>query len=86
MERALELWDLVPNAADLVPVDRGGLCAWAAELASCTGAGPRAVELAERAIDEAAGDPHGPPTSTAVSAATSTRAAGPTTRWWRTSR
>ena len=58
VERALELWDLVPNAADLVPVDRGGLCAWAAELASSTGAGPRAVELAERAIDEVAGDPH----------------------------
>ena len=57
VERALELWDLVPNAADLVPVDRGGLCAWAAEIASCTGAGPRAVELAERAIDEVAGDP-----------------------------
>ena len=58
VERALELWDLVPNAADLVPVDRGGLCAWAAEIASSTGAGPRAVELAERAIDEVAGDPH----------------------------
>ena len=58
VERALELWDLVPNAADLVPIDRGGLCAWAAELASSTGAGPRAVELAERAIDEVAGDPH----------------------------
>jgi DNA-binding CsgD family transcriptional regulator/tetratricopeptide (TPR) repeat protein len=58
LERALELWDLVPNASDLVPVDRGGLCAWAAEIASSTGAGPRAVELAERAIDEIAGDPH----------------------------
>ena len=58
VERALELWDLVPNAADLVPVDRGGLCAWAAEIASSTGAGPRAVELAERAIVEVAGDPH----------------------------
>ncbi len=55
--RALELWDLVVNAADLVPIDRGELCAWAAELASNTGAGPRAVELTELAIDEAAGDP-----------------------------
>jgi tetratricopeptide (TPR) repeat protein len=58
VERALELWDLVPNAADLVPVDCGGLCAWAAELASNTGASPRAVELAERAIAEVAGDSH----------------------------
>jgi DNA-binding CsgD family transcriptional regulator/tetratricopeptide (TPR) repeat protein len=58
VERALELWDLVPNAADLVPVDRGGLCAWAADVASRTGAGPRAVELAERAIDEVGSDPH----------------------------
>ena len=57
VERALELWDFVPNAADLVPVDRGGLCAWAAEIASGTGDGPRAVELAERAIAEVAGDP-----------------------------
>jgi DNA-binding CsgD family transcriptional regulator/tetratricopeptide (TPR) repeat protein len=57
VERALELWDLVPNAADLVSVDRGGLCAWGAEIASSTGAGPRAVTLAERAIDEVAGDP-----------------------------
>jgi DNA-binding CsgD family transcriptional regulator len=58
VERALELWDLVPDAADRVPVDHGGLCAWAAEIASSTGAGPRAVELAERAIDDVAGDPH----------------------------
>lgn len=58
VERALELWDLVPNATDLVPVDRGGLLSWAAEIASSTGAGPRAVELAERAIHEVAGDPH----------------------------
>ena len=57
VERALGLWDLVPNAADLVPIDRGGLCAWAAEIASNTGAGPRAVELAERAIVEVAGEP-----------------------------
>ncbi len=57
VERALGLWDLVPNAADLVPIDRGGLCAWAAELASNTGAGPQAVELAQRAIVEVAGEP-----------------------------
>ena len=92
VERALELWDLVPNAADLVPVDRGGLCAWAAEIASSTGAGPRAVELAERAIDRRRATHTGWRTCTAVSAATSTRAAAPTPRWrrasgwWRSSR
>ena len=58
VERALELWDLVSNVADLVPIDLGELCAWAAEIASNTGAGPRAVELAQWAIDELAGDSH----------------------------
>jgi DNA-binding CsgD family transcriptional regulator len=41
----------VPEAAELVGLDLAGLCAWAAELAGETGAAPRAVELARRAIE-----------------------------------
>ena len=51
LERALALWETVPGAAELARVDLAGLCAWAAELASQTGAAPRAVELVRRAID-----------------------------------
>jgi DNA-binding CsgD family transcriptional regulator/tetratricopeptide (TPR) repeat protein len=51
LERALRLWDAVPDAADLVNVDLAGLCSSAAELAWNTGAAPRAVELAQRAIE-----------------------------------
>src|SRR6266545_3691824 len=51
LERALRLWDAVPDAADLVKVDLAGLCSSAAELAWNTGAAPRAVELAQRAIE-----------------------------------
>ncbi|HYY79016.1 MAG TPA: AAA family ATPase [Actinomycetes bacterium] len=51
LERALALWPAVPDAAELVRLDLAGLCAWTAELASQTGAAPRAVELTRRAID-----------------------------------
>jgi DNA-binding CsgD family transcriptional regulator/tetratricopeptide (TPR) repeat protein len=51
LERAISLWPVVANAAELAGSDLGGLCSWAAELASDTGEGPRAVELARRAID-----------------------------------
>jgi tetratricopeptide (TPR) repeat protein len=51
LERALQLWDAVPDAAELVKVDLAGLCASAAEAAWHTGAAPRAVELARRAIE-----------------------------------
>jgi DNA-binding CsgD family transcriptional regulator/tetratricopeptide (TPR) repeat protein len=51
LERALSLWPAVADAADLVKVDLGGLCAWAAELAWQTGAAPRAVQLAQQAIE-----------------------------------
>ena len=50
LERALALWPAVPEAAELVGLDLAGLCAWAAELASQTGAAAWAVELARRAI------------------------------------
>ena len=50
VERALALWPEVPDAAELVQVDLAELCSWAAKLASQTGAAPRAVELAQRAI------------------------------------
>jgi DNA-binding CsgD family transcriptional regulator/tetratricopeptide (TPR) repeat protein len=50
LERALALWQAVPDAAELVRLDLAELCSWAAELASQTGAAPRAVELTRRAI------------------------------------
>lgn len=51
VERALTLWETVPNPAELVKVDLTELCSWAAELASHVGAAPRAIELARRAIE-----------------------------------
>ena len=45
LERALALWHAVPDAAELAGLDLAELCSWAAELASQTGAAPRAVEL-----------------------------------------
>jgi DNA-binding CsgD family transcriptional regulator/tetratricopeptide (TPR) repeat protein len=50
LERALELWDLVPEAAELAGLDLAALLEWTAEVADHTGAGPRAVELVRRAI------------------------------------
>jgi DNA-binding CsgD family transcriptional regulator/tetratricopeptide (TPR) repeat protein len=59
LERALMLWNAVPDAAELTQVDLAGLCSWTAELASQLGAAPRAVELARRAMDLVGGsDPH----------------------------
>jgi DNA-binding CsgD family transcriptional regulator/tetratricopeptide (TPR) repeat protein len=51
LERALELWDAVPDARELVGIDLAELSGRAAELASQTGAAPRAVELTRRAIE-----------------------------------
>jgi DNA-binding CsgD family transcriptional regulator len=51
LERALALWDSVPDAAEHAGVDLAELCTWTAELASQTGAAPRAVELGRRAIE-----------------------------------
>jgi DNA-binding CsgD family transcriptional regulator/tetratricopeptide (TPR) repeat protein len=51
VERALALWDAVPDAADVARLDLAELCSWAAELAGQTGAAPRAVELGGRAIE-----------------------------------
>jgi DNA-binding CsgD family transcriptional regulator/tetratricopeptide (TPR) repeat protein len=57
LERAIELWDLVPGAAELVGLDLAALLAWTAEVAGQTGAGPRAVELARRAVALVQDDP-----------------------------
>ncbi len=55
LERALSLWDAVPDAG----LDLAELCAWAAELAGHVGAAPRAVELSRRAIELVGpSDPH----------------------------
>ena len=59
LERALALWPAVPDAAELAGLDLAQLCTWAAKLASQTGAAPRAVELARRAIElVGTEDPH----------------------------
>jgi DNA-binding CsgD family transcriptional regulator len=59
LERALALWPAVPDAAKLAGLDLAELCTWAAKLASQTGAAPRAVELARRAIElVGTEDPH----------------------------
>ena len=51
LERALALWHAVPDAVELVGLDLAELCSWASELASQTGAAPRAHELGRRAIE-----------------------------------
>jgi tetratricopeptide (TPR) repeat protein len=51
LERAHALWEAVPDAHERVGIDRAELCAWTAKQASETGAAPRAVELARRAIE-----------------------------------
>jgi DNA-binding CsgD family transcriptional regulator/tetratricopeptide (TPR) repeat protein len=51
LERTLAVWSAVPDAEALTGLDLAELCAWTARLASQTGAAPRAVELAQRAID-----------------------------------
>jgi DNA-binding CsgD family transcriptional regulator/tetratricopeptide (TPR) repeat protein len=59
LERALALWDAVPDAAELAGLDLAELCTRTAELASEVGAAARAVELGRRAIDVVGhGDPH----------------------------
>ena len=59
LERALALWDVVPDAAELAGLDFAELCTRTAELASQIGDAPRAVELGRRAIEVVGeGDPH----------------------------
>ena len=59
LERALALWDTVPDAPELGGTDLAELCTWAAELASQTGATPRAIERSgRRAIGSPASTTH----------------------------
>jgi DNA-binding CsgD family transcriptional regulator len=51
LERALDLWASLPDAAELAHLDLPELCSWTAELASRTGAAPRALELQRRAVE-----------------------------------
>jgi DNA-binding NarL/FixJ family response regulator len=51
LERALGLWDAVPDAAQVTGLDLAELCSWTAALAGQVGAAPRAVELVRRAIE-----------------------------------
>ncbi|HKE52603.1 MAG TPA: AAA family ATPase [Actinomycetes bacterium] len=59
LERAIELWPAVSEAAELVGADLAGLLARAAELAYLTGSGRRGVDLVRSAIGlvEEAGAP-----------------------------
>ncbi len=56
LERALAHWHAVPDATELARLDLAALSSWTAELASRTGAAPRAVELGRRAIELVGGD------------------------------
>jgi DNA-binding CsgD family transcriptional regulator len=59
LERALALWDAVPDAAELAGLDLAELCRWTAELASQIGAAARAVELERQALElVGTQDPH----------------------------
>jgi DNA-binding CsgD family transcriptional regulator/tetratricopeptide (TPR) repeat protein len=59
LERALALWDSVPDAVEFAALDMAELCTRAAELASQIGAAVRAVELGRQAIEVVGeGDPH----------------------------
>ncbi len=79
LERALALWDAVPDAAELAGLDLAELCAWAAELASQVGAAPRAVELGgERSSSSARKTRTARRSSTCGSASTCTRPAATT--------
>jgi tetratricopeptide (TPR) repeat protein len=51
LERALALWNAVPDAGELAQLDLAEVCSWAADLAGHVGASPRAVELSRRAIE-----------------------------------
>ena len=52
VERALELWDLVDDAADRTGMTHTDLLCWAAELCDLTGAADQAVALQQRALEE----------------------------------
>ena len=52
LEQALELWEQVPEAAAMAGADRVDLALRAAEAASASGAGERALVLTRQAIDE----------------------------------
>ena len=59
LERALALWPVVPEAAEIAGLDLAALCTWTADLARLLGAALRALELTRRAIElVGAGDPH----------------------------
>jgi DNA-binding NarL/FixJ family response regulator len=57
LDRALDLWDAVPDAREITMLDFAELLSWAAEIASQTGAAPRAVELARAALALVEDDP-----------------------------
>jgi DNA-binding CsgD family transcriptional regulator/tetratricopeptide (TPR) repeat protein len=51
LERALALWDAVPDAEALAGLALADVCAWAGDLAGHVGDAPRAVHLERRAIE-----------------------------------
>src|SRR6185437_15793744 len=51
LERALELWPAVPDAAERAGIDLAGLLTSTAELASQVGAAARAIQLQRQAIE-----------------------------------
>ncbi|WP_425955716.1 helix-turn-helix transcriptional regulator [Xylanimonas sp. McL0601] len=57
-EQVLSLWESVPDAEALVGVDRVAVVLDASDAASRAGLFPRAEQLARRAVDALAADPH----------------------------
>ncbi|MEE3127315.1 MAG: AAA family ATPase [Actinomycetota bacterium] len=61
LDRAIGLWDAVPDAARLVGRPRWALLSWQGSMANLAGQNAKAIRLLERAVQEHGADPHGTP-------------------------
>ncbi|WP_300385831.1 helix-turn-helix transcriptional regulator [uncultured Nocardioides sp.] len=61
LDRAVELWDVVPDAARLIGRERWQVLSWQGSMANLAGQNDKAIALMERAVEEHRGDPDGTP-------------------------
>ena len=61
LDRAVELWDVVPDAARLIGRERWQVLSWQGSMANLAGQNDKAIVLMERAVEEHRGDPDGTP-------------------------
>jgi DNA-binding CsgD family transcriptional regulator len=61
LDRAVELWDDVPDAARLVGRRRWQVLSWQGSMANLAGQNAKAIALMERAVEEYRADPEGTP-------------------------